>query len=41
MASRSVFVADDRKEAMRLADIGLRRSAITSSTAVTRRRETP
>ncbi|WP_315704250.1 MULTISPECIES: putative FMN-dependent luciferase-like monooxygenase [unclassified Bradyrhizobium] len=26
MASRSVFVADDRKEALRLADIGLRRA---------------
>ncbi len=26
MASRSVFVADDRREAMRLADIGLRRA---------------
>ena len=26
MASRSVFVADDRTEAMRLADIGLRRA---------------
>ena len=35
MASRTVFVADDRTEALRLADIGLRRALPHSSRAAT------
>jgi alkanesulfonate monooxygenase SsuD/methylene tetrahydromethanopterin reductase-like flavin-dependent oxidoreductase (luciferase family) len=38
MASRSVFAADDRQEALRLADIGCGVNATTSSQAVTLRR---
>lgn len=33
LASRSVFVADDRREARRLAELGLRRSALRLSSA--------